>query len=83
MRIVGPKRPPPPKLKLTPGPKDAYGNSFAAVAVCPCGHEGQLPHEWVKLAVGRGAELEQARARLRCRKCGARMPRVEVFRVPG
>jgi hypothetical protein len=83
MRIIGPKRPAPPKLKLTPGPKDEDGNCLAAVAVCACGHQRQLPHEWVKLATGYGPELEKARARLRCQKCGARMPRVEVYRVPG
>jgi hypothetical protein len=60
----------PPRLKLIPGPKDAYGNSFGAIAVCGCGHEAQLPHEWVKLAAMYGHELEQAKARLRCSECG-------------
>lgn len=70
------------KITLTPGPRDAYANSFAAVAICACGHQAQLPHDpWVRLATGYGVELERARARLRCRKCGVRMPRVEVYRV--
>jgi hypothetical protein len=83
MRSIGPKPPGPPKIKLNPGPKDSYGNCFAAVARCPCGHDAQLPHEWVKLAAGYGKEFEQSRARLRCGKCGGRMPRVEVYRVGG
>jgi len=81
MRIVGPKRPAPPKIKLTPGPKDAYGNSFAAVARCACGHDAQLQDQWVKLAAGYGAQLERAKARQGCRKCRGRVPRVEVYRV--
>jgi hypothetical protein len=81
MRAVGPKRPAPPKLRLIPGPKDSYGNCFAAVAVCACGHSRQLPDAWVKLAAGFGAELLKARARLKCEKCGARMPKIEVYRV--
>jgi hypothetical protein len=81
MRIVGPKRLAPPKIKLTPGARNSYGNCFAAVARCACGHERQLPAEWVQLAARYGAELQQARARLRCTKCGARMPQVQVYRV--
>jgi hypothetical protein len=83
MRFVDPKKPEPPLIKLKPGPRDAYGNCFAAVARCPCGHDAQLPHEWVALAAGYGAELENGRARLRCTKCSGRMPRVEVYRVTG
>jgi len=83
MRLVGPKKPAPSPIKLKPGPRDAYGNSFAAVARCVCGHERQLPDRWVQLAVATGHELQQARARLKCAKCGARMPRVEVYRVSG
>jgi hypothetical protein len=83
MRAVGPKRPAPPKLKLNPGPKDSHGNCFAAVAVCACGHARQLPDEWVKLATRYGSELDKVRARLKCTECGARMPRVEVYRVGG
>lgn len=71
-----------PRIKLTPGPKDDYGNALAAIAACCCGHEAQLPHEWVKLSGSLSVDLEKARARLRCSKCGARMPRVEVYRVP-
>lgn len=71
----------PPKLKLIPGRKDDYGNAFAAIAVCQCGHHAQLPDEWVKLAATYGMELEQARARLKCSKCGGRMPKIEVYRV--
>jgi hypothetical protein len=41
------------------------------------------PTNWVKMAAGFGRELEKARARLKCMKCGARMPRVEVYRVGG
>jgi hypothetical protein len=70
-------------MKLAPGPRDEYGNCFAAVARCACGHDAQLPHERVKLAAGYGAELQQSRARLRCTQCGAKMPRVEVYRVEG
>jgi hypothetical protein len=66
---------------LNPGPVDSYGNSFAAVAISTYGHEAQLAHEWVNVAAGYGAELKSARARLRCTVCGARMPRVEVYRV--
>jgi hypothetical protein len=74
----------PPTIDLKAGPRDSYGNTFAAVARCPCGHDAQLPDEWVALAAGYGAELERAKARLRCGKCGGRMPRVEVYRVaPG
>lgn len=76
------RRPIPYSIKLTPGPKDEYGNALAAIAVCGCGRQAQLPHEWVKLASMFGLELERARARLRCSKCGRRMPRVEVYRVP-
>jgi hypothetical protein len=83
MRIVRPKQTEPPPIKLTPGAPDMYGNSYAAVARCACGHDSQLPDKWVKLAVGYGVELQQARARLRCKKCGGRMPRVEVYRVAG
>ena len=83
MRSIGPKPSGPPKIKLTPGPRDDYGNCFAAVARCTCGHDAQLPDTWVKPAAGYGAEREAARARLRCKKCGGRMPRVEVYRVPG
>ncbi|HEY6456017.1 MAG TPA: hypothetical protein VIY90_12135 [Steroidobacteraceae bacterium] len=76
------RRKPPDILKNTKGGKrDEYGNAFAAIAVCSCGHEAQLSDEWVKLAAMYGIELQQARARLRCSKCGARMPRVEVYRV--
>lgn len=76
------RRKPPELLKdAKDGKRDDYGNAFAAIAVCSCGHAAQLPHEWVKLAASYGVELEQARARLRCSKCGARMPRVEVYRV--
>jgi hypothetical protein len=82
MRIVRPKYPEPPPIKLTPGKPDEYGNSFAAVVHCVCGHQRQLPDRWVALAIGYGAELQKARARLRCGKCGGRMPRVEVYRVP-
>jgi hypothetical protein len=60
-----------------------YGNCLAAIAVCQRGHQAQLPHEWVKLAASYGVELQQARARLWCSKCGGRMPRVEVYRVGG
>jgi hypothetical protein len=81
MRLVRPKQPEPRPIKLTPGATDSYGNAFAAVARCACGHDSQLSDEWVQLAVGFGAELEKARARLRCRKCGGRMPRIEVYRV--
>jgi hypothetical protein len=81
MRAVGPKRPAPPKLKLIPGPRDEYGNRLAAVTRCSCGHESQLPDQWVKLAATYGADLEKARARLRCTKCGGRGPRIEVYRV--
>jgi hypothetical protein len=80
MRLVEAKQPPW-TITLRPGPADAYGNSFAAVARCPCGHDAQLPDRWVKLAAGYGQELEKARARLRCGKCGGRNPRVEVYRV--
>jgi hypothetical protein len=71
-----------PKIPLTSGPRDAYGNSFAAVVTCSCGHQAQLPHDpWVKLATGYGVELARARARLRCRVCGRRGARIEVYRV--
>lgn len=72
-----------PKIPLTPGPKDVYGNSFAAVARCTSGHDAQLPDQWVKLATGYGPDLERALARLRCSKCGGRGPRIEVYRVGG
>jgi hypothetical protein len=81
MRAVKPKHPDPPPIKLKPGPPDAYNNRFAAVARCTCGHVAQLPHKWVALAAGYGQELQQARARLRCGKCGGRNPRVDVYRV--
>ncbi len=71
----------PRKIKLTPGPKDEYGNRFAAISVCSCGHEAQLPHEWVKLAANNDFGLQSLRSRLRCTKCGGRMPRIEVYRV--
>jgi hypothetical protein len=74
MRLVKPKQPEPPPIKLTPGKPDEYGKSYAALARCGCGHCSQLPAAWVKLATGYGRELEQARARLRCLKCGGRMP---------
>jgi hypothetical protein len=83
MRIVSSTDHKPPTIELTPGPRDPYGNAFAAIARCACGHDAQLPHEWVALATGYGQELQQARARLRCKKCGGRMPKVEVYRVPG
>jgi hypothetical protein len=83
MRIVSSQDHKPPTIDLKPGPRDAYGNAFAAVARCPCGHDAQLPHEWVNLATGYGAELERDKARLRCRKCGGRVSRVEVYRVSG
>jgi hypothetical protein len=80
MRIVrGKQAETAPTIKLSPGLRDADGNCFAAIARCPCGHDAQLPAEWVALATGHGRELQQARARLRCRKCGGRMPRVEVY----
>lgn len=82
MRSVGPKRPGPPRINLTPGARDDYGNSFAAVERCACGHDAQLPDEWVKLATGYGSELEKARGRLKCGMCGARNPRLDVYRVP-
>jgi hypothetical protein len=74
----------PPKIlqNAKPGARDEYGNAFAAIAICSCGHEAQLPHEWIRLTASYGLELQQERARLRCSKCGARMPRVEVYRVP-
>jgi hypothetical protein len=81
MRSIGPKHSPP-TIKLTPGPRDEYGNCFAAIARCACGHDAQLPDEWVKPAMSHAPELEKARVRLRCRKCGGRNPRVEVYRVP-
>jgi hypothetical protein len=82
MRIIrGKHAESPPTIKLKPGLRDAYGNCFAAVARCNCGHDAQLPDEWVNLATGYGRELETARARLRCGKCGGRMPRIEVYRV--
>jgi hypothetical protein len=62
--------------------RSAYSGP-SPVAICACGHDAQLPDEWVKLAAGYGADLEKARARLRCVQCGGRMPRVEVYRVGG
>jgi hypothetical protein len=82
MRAVDPKKPIAPQIKMTPGPPNKYGDCFAAVARCKCGHDAQLPQEWVRMAAMYGKEKEQARARLRCSKCGCRMPRVEVYRVP-
>jgi hypothetical protein len=67
------------RMELSP---NEYGASFACVARCPCGRDVQLGHEWIKLASMYGQELERERARLKCRKCGARSPRVEVYRVP-
>jgi hypothetical protein len=74
-------RHPAPKLlkNAKGGTRDTYGNAFVAVAICSCGHEAQLPGEWVKLAASYGVALQKARARLRCSRCGGRMPRVEVY----
>jgi len=68
---------------MTGGPPNAYGERFAAIAGCRCGHDAQLPHEWTRMASLYGAEKEEACARLKCRKCGRRGARVEVYRVPG
>jgi hypothetical protein len=70
---------PPPKLKLIPGKRNAYGTAFAAIARCACGHDAQLPEEWVNKAASYSREFALERARLRCSKCGRRNPLVEVY----
>lgn len=76
------RRPIPYSIKLRPDRRDEYGNALAAIAVCACGHEAQLPDAWVRLAGACGVEMERERAKLKCSKYGGRMPRVEVYRVP-
>jgi hypothetical protein len=61
---------------------DEFGHAYAVIAICQCGHAAEISDGWVQVKAGRDKAVEQLRARLRCGKCGARMPRIEIYRRP-
>ena len=59
---------------------DTYGNAFAVLAICSCGHAAELLGAYA--AVGTDWNFEGMRARMKCGRCGGRSPKIEVYRRP-
>ncbi len=61
---------------------DEYGHAYAVVAICQCGHVAEVADGWSQAKAGGDREFQRLRARLRCAKCGGRMPKIEIYRRP-
>jgi hypothetical protein len=59
---------------------DFHYDRYEIKAVCRCGHERELRGEFVRRVIGLQTTIGTLRRRLRCHKCGGRMPRIEVWR---
>jgi hypothetical protein len=71
----------PQKIQITDADRLAhYGGAYVMLVSCRCGHHREIHRAPVIWKLDSGATIGQLRARLRCAKCQARMPDIEVFR---
>jgi hypothetical protein len=57
-----------------------YGHGYTVVAVCHFGHAAEVLNGLAQAKAASDKEFYQLRARLRCGKCGVRMPKIQVYR---
>lgn len=61
--------------------EDRFGD-YILVLQCACGHGRRVTPEALAKIVGWAAEIDTIVARMRCSKCGAKLPKWDVDRLP-
>jgi hypothetical protein len=60
----------------------AYAHHYTLIARCSYGHEREIYARPIQRMLGAGVAIGRVRACLRCHKCQARRPVIEVSRMP-
>jgi hypothetical protein len=72
----------PPGDALLPAYAHHYAHHYTIIARCSRGHEREIYARPIQRILGAGVAIRRVRACLRCHKCQARRPVIEVSRMP-